>query len=288
MAVKSEWSVTEARTLTFDDGLIDELDVRVVNGAVNVVGTEGTAARVEIADVAGPPLSVRLDGGSLTIAYDDLPWRDVLKWLDRKGRRRAATVSVSIPSRSRLSVGVVGASAVIGGVSGRTDVRGVSGSTTLVGLDGRVRAETVSGDVEAQALGGRLTFSTVAGNLTVIDSTPPGLKADSVSGDMVVDLADGDAPADVRLNTVSGEIAVRLPESAGARVSAGTAGGVISSAFPELTVSGLWGARQLSGTLGTGAGAVHCSTVSGPIALLRRPPAEPGPAAAASPSRKDV
>ncbi|ONK11393.1 DUF4097 family beta strand repeat-containing protein [Streptomyces sp. MP131-18] len=287
MAGKSEWSVTEAQTLTFGDRQIDEVEVRIVNGAVNVVGTDDAAPRIEISEISGPPLVVRLDGGRLTVAYDDLPWHNFLKWLDRKGWRRTAVVSVSVPSRSRLSVGVVGASAVISGIAGRTDVRGVSGSTTLVGLSGRMRADTVSGDIEAQALSGKLTFNSVSGNLTVIDSAGPGLKADSVSGDMVVDLADSDRPADIRLNTVSGEVAVRLPHPASARVSASTASGAVSSAFPELSVCGTWGAKQLAGTLGSGSGAVHCSTVSGAIALLRRPPAE-FDTAAASTLRKDV
>lgn len=36
----SEWSVAEPRKLTFDDP-VTALHVRVVNGTVNVVGTDG-------------------------------------------------------------------------------------------------------------------------------------------------------------------------------------------------------------------------------------------------------
>ncbi|MDT0308303.1 hypothetical protein RM780_15220 [Streptomyces sp. DSM 44917] len=282
----AEWSVEDELTLSFDEEPIDELDVRIVNGAVNVVGTAGPDARVEISQVSGPPLLVRRKGRRLTVAYDDLPWHGFLKWLDRKGWRRSAVVSVSVPAASALNVGVVGASAVVSRIAGRTAIRGVSGDATLVGLSGAVRAETVSGHLETQSLAGQLRFSSVSGSLTVIDGGSRLLKGDTVSGDMVVDLAPGPGAADLRLSTVSGDIAVRLPEPADARVEANTAGGAVSSAFAELSASGGWGARQLTGTLGDGSGAVVCSTVSGGIALLRRPPAEHDTAAA--PLRKDV
>ncbi|MGK5529021.1 DUF4097 family beta strand repeat-containing protein [Streptomyces sp. URMC 129] len=282
MAEKSEWSVGEPRTLTFDDRRVEELSVRVAGGTVNVVGTDDPVARVEIAEVTGPPLVVRAEGGRLTVAYDDLPWQGFLTWLDRKGRRRSAVVSVSVPATTRLTVGVVGASAVVSGIAGPTEVRGVSGHTTLVGLGGPVRAETVSGDVDAQALGGALRFASVSGDLTVVDAQGHVLSGESVSGDMLVDLAPSSLPPDIRLSTVSGELALRLPEPFDARVSATTAAGAVSSAFPALPVTGGWGARQAGGTLGSGAGMVRCSTVSGPIALLRRPPADADPAATSS------
>jgi hypothetical protein len=65
-----------------------------------------------------------------------------------------------------------------------------------------------------------------------------------------------------------------------AKVHATTASGAVSSAFVELDAHGDWGAKQLHGTLGSGAGSVHCATISGSIALLRRPsPREDEPAA---------
>ncbi|MDT0341616.1 DUF4097 family beta strand repeat-containing protein [Streptomyces litchfieldiae] len=286
MTETAEWSVAQARTLTFD-APIDELDVRIVHGAVNVVGTDHPVSRVEITEVSGPPLIVRREGSRLTVAYDDLPWKGFLKWLDRKGWRRTAVVSVSVPAAARLHVGVVGASAVISGIAGPVDVRGVSGGSTLVGLTGAVHADTVSGDIDAQALTGELRFNSVSGTLTVIDSRGPLLRGESVSGDMVVDLAPGERPAGLRLNTVSGEVAVRLPDPVDATIAASTASGAISSAFTELRVGGMWGAKELSGTLGSGEGRVQCTTVSGSIALLRRPPAEYDTAAASS-LRKDV
>ncbi|MCF2538834.1 DUF4097 family beta strand repeat-containing protein [Streptomyces sp. FB2] len=280
-----EWSVTEPRKLTFEEPVRD-LHVRVVNGTVNVVGTEEGSARLEVSEIEGPPLVVTQRDGVLTVAYEDLPWKGFLKWLDRKGWRRSAVVSLAVPADTCVEVGVVGASAFVSGLRGRSMVKGVTGDTTLVGLSGPVRADTVSGNLEAQAVTGDLRFNSVSGDLTVVEGAASSVKADSVSGSMIVDL-DPDGPTDVRLTSVSGEIAIRLPAPADADVEANTASGTISNAFDDLRVHGQWGAHKITGRLGAGTGKLRATTVSGSIALLRRPPRddeswvdeEPGPAA---------
>lgn len=271
----SEWSVAEPRKLTFDEPVSD-LQVRIVNGTVNVVGTDEGSARLEVSEIEGPPLVVTQQGGTLTVAYEDLPWKGFLKWLDRKGWRRSAVVSLAVPAGTRVEVGVVGAGAVVSGLHGPSVVKGVTGDTTLVGLSGPVRADTVSGNLEAQAVTGDLRFNSVSGDLTVVEGSGSSVKADSVSGSMIVDL-DPDGPTDVRLTSVSGEIAIRLPAPADADVEANTASGTISNAFEGLRVHGQWGAHKITGRLGAGTGKLRATTVSGSIALLRRPPKEDEP-----------
>ena len=268
----SEWSVAEPKKLTFDEPVSD-LHVRIVNGTVNVVGTDEGSARMEISEIDGPPLVVTQQNGTLTVAYEDLPWKGFLKWLDRKGWRRSAVVSLAVPASTRVEVGVVGAAAVVSGISGPSVVRGVTGDTTLVSLSGSVRAETVSGNLEAQAVTGDLRFNSVSGDLTVVEGSGPSVRAESVSGSMIVDL-DPDGPTDVRLTNVSGEIAIRLPHPADADVEANTASGSISNAFDGLRVHGQWGAHKITGRLGAGTGKLRATTVSGSIALLRRPAVE--------------
>jgi hypothetical protein len=256
---------------------VTELNVRIVHGTVNVVGTDESSARLEVSEIEGPPLLVTQQGGTLTVAYEDLPWKGFLKWLDRKGWRRSAVVSVAVPSSTRVELGVVGAAATVSGIDGPAEVKGVSGDTTLVGLTGPVRADTVSGSVEAQALSGALRFNSVSGDLTVVDGAGPSVRADSVSGSMIVDLDPAGGPTDVSLTSVSGEIAIRLPHPADARVEANTASGTVSNAFEDLRVAGQWGAKRITGRLGAGNGRLKATTVSGSIALLRRPPTEDGP-----------
>ncbi|MGW4085654.1 DUF4097 family beta strand repeat-containing protein [Streptomyces sp. NPDC004822] len=270
-----EWSVTEPRKLTFEEPVRD-LHVRVVNGTVNVVGTEEGSARLEVSELEGPPLVVTQRHGTLTVAYDDLPWKGFLKWLDRKGWRRSAVVSLAVPAGTRVEVGVVGASAFVSGLRGPSVIKGVTGDTTLVGLSGPVRADTVSGNLEAQAVTGDLRFNSVSGDLTVVEGAGSSVKADSVSGSMIVDL-DPEGPTDVRLTSVSGEIAIRLPAPADTDIEANTASGTISNAFDDLRVHGQWGAHKITGRLGAGTGKLRATTVSGSIALLRRPPRDEEP-----------
>ncbi|MFJ9568404.1 DUF4097 family beta strand repeat-containing protein [Streptomyces bacillaris] len=276
MAV-SKRTVAEPQKLAFD-GPVTALQVRVVGGTVNVVGTDEPGARLEVSAVEGPPLLVTYEDGRLTVAYEDLPWQDLLRWLDPGGRRRSAVVSLTVPAASSVEVGVVGAGAVVSGIEGRTDVRGITGDITLVGLSGAVRGDSVSGSLEAQGVTGDLRFHSVAGDLTVVDGAGASVRAESISGDMVLDVepsaAAADRPTDIRLTTVSGEIAIRLPHPADARVEANTASGAVSNAFEDLRVGGQWGAKKITGTLGAGTGTLKATTVSGSIALLRRPPAE--------------
>ncbi|MFE2277364.1 DUF4097 domain-containing protein [Streptomyces sp. NPDC059454] len=267
-----EWSVAEPTKLTFDTPVSD-LHVRVVNGTVNIVGTDEGPAHLQVSEIKGPPLVVTQKGGTLTVAYDDLPWKGFLKWLDRKGWHRSAVVSLAVPAGARVEVGVVGAGAVVSGIRGPAVMKGVAGDTTLVALSGPVRAETVSGSVEAQSVTGDLRFASVSGDLTVVEGSGSSVRADTVSGSMIVDL-DPDGPTDVGLTSVSGEIAIRLPYPADAEVEANTASGAISNAFDDLRVQGMWGAHKLTGRLGAGSGKLRATTVSGSIALLRRPAGE--------------
>ncbi|MFE2093905.1 DUF4097 domain-containing protein [Streptomyces sp. NPDC059460] len=272
----STWAIAEPQKLTFDDP-VTALSVRIVNGTVNVVGTEEPTARLEVSAIEGPPLNVTQKNGILTVAYEDLPWHGFLKWFDRKGRRRSAVVSLAVPAGSTVELGTVGAGALVSGIRGRTDVRGITGDTTLVGLAGMVRADTVSGNVEAQSVTGELRFKSVSGDLTVVEGAGAAVRAESVSGNMVLDLDPTGKPTDIRLTTVSGEVAIRLPHPADATVEANTASGAVSNGFEDLRVGGQWGAKRITGTLGAGTGTLRATTVSGSIALLRRPPAEDDP-----------
>ncbi|MFJ2180019.1 DUF4097 family beta strand repeat-containing protein [Streptomyces anulatus] len=269
----SRWAIAEPRKLAFEDP-VTALHVRIVDGTVNVVGTDEPDARLEVSAIEGPPLVVTQEDGRLTVAYEDLPWPHFLGWFDPKGRNRSAVVTLVVPAASSVEVGVIGAGAVVSGISGRTEVRGISGDSTLVGLTGAVRGESLSGSLEAQGVTGDLRFHSVFGDLTVVDGAGTSVRAESVSGAMVLDVDPSGKPTDIRLATVSGEIAIRLPHPADARVEANTASGSVSNAFEDLRVRGQWGSKKITGTLGAGTGTLRATTVSGSIALLRRPPAE--------------
>jgi hypothetical protein len=288
MAGSASWEISEPTTLDLD-GPVRSLQLRLVAGAVNVFRAPDPDApvRVEISELDGAPLQVRHRDGELLVGYEDLSWDAFLTITGRAPHRRRAVVSVSAPEGVRLSAGVVSASTVVSKLTGDTEIRGVSGPVTLAGLGGTVNVRTATGDVTGQSIGGSLRFHSAAGGLTLLDGAPR-VHADSVGGRLMLDLAPGTDAPDLRLNSVSGAIAVRFPEGSGAAVRATSVSGSLSSEFGDLTTRGGFGPRKLSGTVGNGRGRVKISTISGTIALLRRPSDNPADASAASPLVKDI
>ena len=272
----SEWTIDAPRTLTIEQP-VERLKVRTVAGAGNVVAVDGPT-RLEVTELEGPPLLVTLEGGELTVTYEDLVWKD-FTWknlpaaIHQWRTKRRAVVSLAVAPGTRIELGSASSETVISGITAPVTVHSASGAVTLVRLAGPVEAHTVSGNVQAQSVSGDLKVNTVSGELTVFEGASGRLKANSVSGSMTLDLAHGDA-TDVTLSNVSGEVAVRLPAPTDAQVRANTTSGDVSSAFEELRVGGTWGAKQVTGTLGKGTGTLKITTVSGSVALLRRPAAE--------------
>jgi hypothetical protein len=265
----SEWTIEAPTSLEFDD--VTELRVRLIGGSVAVLATTGRPS-LEVSSVEGDPLKVTYEDGVLTVAHENLNWEGLLKWL--RPQRHAATVTVSVPRTSRAQVGVVSATAVMSGISTRASVKSVSGGITLDGVAGDVDANTVSGAVEAQGINGKLNFNTVSGDLTLAEGWLERLDVNGVSGDVTADL-DLDPLGGMQVTTVSGEVMLRLPAEADARVNLHSVSGDVRSEFAELRRSSAPASRSVSGSLGAGSGQVSVTTMSGRVMLLRR--AERGP-----------
>jgi len=265
----SEWTIEAPANLEFDD--VTGLRVRLIAGSVAVLATTGKPS-LEVSSVEGDPLTVTYEDGILTVAHENLNWEGLLKWL--RPQRHAATVTVSVPRKCQAQVGVVSATAVMSGISARASVKSVSGGITLDGVTGDVDANTVSGTVEAQGINGKLNFNTVSGDLTLADGWMERLDVNGVSGDVTADL-DLDPLGGMKVSTVSGEVMLRLPAEADARVNLQSVSGDVRSEFAELRRSSAPASRSVSGSLGAGSGQVSVTTMSGRVMLLRR--AERGP-----------
>jgi hypothetical protein len=265
----SEWTIEAPTSLEFDD--VTEVRVRLISGSVAVLATTAQPS-LEVSSVEGDPLHVTYEDGVLTVAHENLNWEGLLKWL--RPQRHVATVTVSVPRTCRAQVGVVSAAAVMSGISARASVKSVSGEITLDGVTGDVDANTVSGAVEAQGINGKLNFNTVSGDLTLADGWLERLDVNGVSGDVTADL-DLDPLGGMQVTTVSGEVMLRLPAEADARVNLHSVSGDVRSEFAELRRSSAPASRSVSGNLGAGSGQVSVTTMSGRVMLLRR--AERGP-----------
>jgi hypothetical protein len=261
------WSVEEPTTL--DVPGVRRLSLRVVSGEVDVVAGPGVeTARVEVHDLDGPPLRVTLDDdGTLSVVHDKLTWGGLLDWLTGPHKARAH-VSVSVPADVDVQLGVVDADATVSGVSGATSVKSVSGEVTLSGCSGEVTAQTVSGRLESQGLDGRLHFTSVSGDLTVVEGSADGLAAQTVSGDLVLDLLA--ASGELALKTVSGDVTLRLPSEPSLDINAQSVSGRMTAGEYGLTDDSGPGRRRMRGAIGGGAARLSAKTVSGDVTLLSR------------------
>jgi hypothetical protein len=260
----AHWTVDAPTSLDFDE--VTELRVRLIAGAVAVLACDGKPT-LDVGNVTGEPLSVTYEDGTLTITHENLTWEGLLKWL--RPQRHSATVTVTVPRTCPTQVGVVSATAVISSLSGRASVRSVSGGITLDGLTGDVDAHTVSGALEAQGINGKLNFNTVSGDLTLAEGWLERLDANTVSGDVTADI-DLDPLGGMQVTTVSGEVTLRLPAKADARVHLHSMAGDVRSEFPELRRSQAPASHSVSGSLGAGSGHVSVTAMSGRVMLLRR------------------
>jgi hypothetical protein len=261
------WMLEGPDKLAFDP--VDRVLVRIVEGAVDVVGTDEQPT-LEVSELVGAPLQVRQEGGALTIDYER-PWRPgLLSWLTRRGQRKAV-LSLAVPRDCRVELHAVSASMMVGGLRAPVLAKSVSGEITLAGLGGRADAETISGAVQASGVTGDLSAKTVSGDLTVAEGGGGSVRAQTVSGAVAVDLlASGER--DIHLSSVSGDLTVRLPGASDLQVKLQSTSGQVASAFEELEHERTPGRNAARGRLGAGAGRLRATSVSGHVALLRRAP----------------
>jgi DUF4097 and DUF4098 domain-containing protein YvlB len=178
-----------------------------------------------------------------------------------------------VPADCPVTLNLVTANAIVTGITGRVSVKTASGDVTLDGVTGSIDANTGTGAVEAHGVGGRLTFNSVSGDLALARGELERLSAHTVSGRITtdVDLHDG---AGVQVRTVSGEVTMRLPRSASAKVSLVSVGGRIDAGFDGLGRDERPVGKSVTGTLGGGTASLTVNSVSGPITLLSRPDPE--------------
>jgi DUF4097 and DUF4098 domain-containing protein YvlB len=259
------WKIEQPERLSIDEE-VKRLEVYLLHGRLNVVGTDGPA-RVEVSAIANRPLTVRLSGGTLSVANENIPkWPGLLWWIF--GRRFRVDVSIAVPREATATLNVVSGSAVVSALRAGADVDMTSGRITLLGLGGPVRAKVISGSIEALSIGGRVELETVSGEITVADATAQEVRVRTISGSITCDLDNPPSNGEIRLETTSGEITARVREDSDLRVRLHAISGRVTCAFPELNAGG---AKSVSGVLGAGTGQLTANATSGNIALLRRP-----------------
>ena len=168
---------------------------------------------------------------------------------DRDRRSVKVRFTVRIPAGVRVGAGTV---------NGEMRVRDVSSD---------VRASTVNGRVEVRNVGGEVRATTVNGGVDVTTRNGP-VEATTVNGSVNVRMTALGREGDMRFHTVNGDVTVETPSSLDARVSLSTLHGSISSEYP-VQLSGRFGPRRASGTIGKGGREIDMETVNGSIELRK-------------------
>ena len=269
------WTIDSPRSLDFDD--VAALRVRVISGSVAILASQD-APSLDIASLVGQPLLVTHEAGILTITYEDLQWDGLLGWL--RPQRHQADVTVTVPGGCPTQLGVVNASAIVSGISANISAKSVSGDITLDGVTGAVDAKTVSGDLEGRDIDGEIAFNSLSGGLTLAGGSVRNLAAKTVSGQVTADI-DLDDGGGLKISTVSGDVSVRVPASASARVDLRSTSGRVRSSFDGLAPAPGRGPAVMSATIGSGSGNLSVTSMTGDVTLLAR--AGSGSAGSAAP-----
>jgi hypothetical protein len=269
----AQWTVSGPQRLTLDEP-VSRLDVRLISGRLNVVGTDGPA-RVEITEAGRKPLTVKCRNGTLSVLQEGpFKWPGLTWWLGEITRRSRVDVSIAVPQETAANLRLIDGSAVISGLVRDSEVNVTSGRVTLLGTEGRVRAKLISGSLEALGVAGELVMETISGELVVADAALHRLRGNTIAGSITCDV-DNPAGSEIRLATTSGDITVRVRADSDLAVDLHTTAGRITSAFAGLPIeSGPFGIKDMRGVLGAGAGKLWVNSTSGSVSLLARPAAD--------------
>src|SRR3982751_2522340 len=132
----------------------------------------------------------------------------------------------------------------------------------------KVGAHSVNGGVSVREVGAEGRAHTVNGGVDVNTSAGP-VSAETVNGNVDARMATLQGDEDMDFKTVNGSVSIYVPARFDARFRFDTVHGGIDSDFP-LTISGKWGPRHASGTIGSGGRDIHASSVNGSIELRKQ------------------
>lgn len=222
-----------------------EVSIHNVNGDVKVVPS--TSGRVEVTGIKRGNSSyfdrIRADvqetahGVSICVLYDDTDSHcddDGAHGRNRGSHdwdRVSMNLEVAVPANLQVDAG------------------SVSGDVDVAGAHGDVSASSVSGDVRLQ----HLHASSV--------------RANTVSGDVDVQVDELTGTGALNFHSVSGDVTLEVPREFGADLSMSTVSGDINSDFPITLGNGRMSRRSLSARIGSGGRRLDVSTVSGDLKL---------------------
>jgi Putative adhesin len=223
----------------------DAIEIKGVNGGIDAV------------PAAGPDVEVT----AVKKARRSDPESVEIKVVEHEGGVTICSVYPSASGRPNDCVA---------GSGGRMNVRDNDVSVEfLVRVPAGVRfvGRTVNGGIKASNLKADAEAYTVNGG---IDIESGGVaRGETVNGGIHASLGRSDWQGELSLKTVNGGIRLSVPQGLNADLRAQTVNGDISTDFP-LTVQGRFSKRKLIGTIGSGGRQLELETVNGGIELRKK------------------
>jgi hypothetical protein len=222
-----------SRTVPLEPG--GTLRLKSFSGRVNIIASDGNAVVVDAVRRASRSRldHIRLDvHGEGSTVYVDANHRDSTSWI---GNNNVVDTDfdIRVPRRTNLTVQVFSASVTIDGVEGRYNVSGFSSRLNLLNAIGPVKAHTFSGPIEIQA-------------------------------------KQWQPDQDLDVDTFSGNVTLRVPESANGLITFNSFSGHLNSDLPLTLRNGK--SRKLTAELGANprnGGNLRFKTFSGSVRIDR-------------------
>lgn len=172
-----------------------------------------------------------------------------------------------------LDLNIVGGSIRVQGKPRELIMESMDGSVTFIGFTDYAKVKTATGDIVLQGGGEDLTFSTVSGSIQAAtgERTLQRARFESVTGPIVFDGA-VTRGADMRFDTHSGSIELRLLRNAAVEIDAATVLGTIENAWNyNRPVAGREGrGMELGTSSGMGAARVLVRSFKGSVKLVAK------------------
>jgi DUF4097 and DUF4098 domain-containing protein YvlB len=182
-----------------------------------------------------------------------------------------ATISVTGVTGS-VTAETVNGSIAQSGAAGHVELQSVNGGIDVKDATGRLKAEAVNGSVVVRDSSGDLEASTVNGKLHVIGGSYDRAELESVAGTVRFEAALS-GRATLSIDTVSAPVELLLPASIGAEFSVSSFSGRITNDLgPAAEKRSKWTPQtELGFTTGSGGARITIETLSGSIAIRKRP-----------------
>ncbi len=261
---QEKWLIDGPKVIDID--AVRKLKIGLIAGQVNVIGHDEPGARIEVHSVHGKDLLVSIVGDTLEIDHAQFRWDNFVEVFSSFRGTSRADISIRVPRDVALNFGVVSASALISGLSQDATISTVSGDVVIDGVNGDLRLNAVSGEISVRDHHGRITAHTISGDVTVSGELTR-FTGDSVSGDVFLDITG--VPDEVRVNTVSASVTVRLQSGVAAQYKVTTATGRIQLDDSEITgVRGAYSGKY--GVLDQSWLEFKANTVTGNVSVLHQ------------------